>query len=66
MYVCMQAAHTVYRNTRWIKVSDGLYLEQEAVPMGVALCVFDDTCPDVVAQVWLQTYDTCTPPHTPI
>jgi hypothetical protein len=37
-----------------MKVADGLYLEQEAVPMGVALCVFDDTSPDAVAQVVVQ------------
>eukprot|EP00802_Teleaulax_amphioxeia_P006209 Tamp_06213.p1 GENE.Tamp_06213~~Tamp_06213.p1 ORF type:complete len:836 (+),score=216.15 Tamp_06213:102-2510(+) len=49
--IALQASHAVGKNTRWLKVADGLYLEQEAVPMGVALCVFDDTSPDVVAQV---------------
>ena len=41
----------VGKNVRWMKVADGLYLEQEAVPMGVALCVYDDTSPADVAEV---------------
>ena len=49
--IAIQASNAVGKNTRWMKVADGLYLEQEAVPMGVALCVFDDTSPDAVAQV---------------
>uniref|UniRef100_A0A7S4H830 Delta-1-pyrroline-5-carboxylate synthase n=1 Tax=Guillardia theta TaxID=55529 RepID=A0A7S4H830_GUITH len=42
------AGNVVGRNVKWCKVTDGLYLEQETVPIGVALCVFDKACPDVV------------------
>jgi len=49
--IAIQASSAVGKNVRWMKVADALYLEQETVPMGVALCVFDDTSPDVVAQV---------------
>jgi len=49
--IAIQASHAVGKNVRWVKVADGLYLEQETVPMGVALCVFDDTSPAVVAEV---------------
>jgi delta-1-pyrroline-5-carboxylate synthetase len=49
--IALQASSAVGKNLRWLKVSDGLYLEQESVPMGLALGVFDDTCPAVVAEV---------------
>ena len=49
--IAIQASSAVGKNVRWMKVADSLYLEQETAPMGVALCVFDDTSPDVVVQV---------------
>jgi len=48
--MAFSAANSVGRNLKWCKVTDGLYLEQEAVPMGVVLCVYEAE-PDIVPQV---------------
>lgn len=40
----------VGNNLKWCKLSDGLYLEQESVPLGVALCIFEAR-PQVLPEV---------------
>lgn len=49
-HIAFTAANAVFNNNKWCKVTDGLYLEQQSVPMGVALCVYE-THADIVPQL---------------
>jgi delta-1-pyrroline-5-carboxylate synthetase len=44
------AGTAVGNNLKWCKVSEGLYLEQESVPLGVVLCIFEAR-PQVLPEV---------------
>jgi len=49
-HLAMTAGDSVGRNLQWCKLSEGLYLEQEAAPLGTVLCV-SEALPDVLPQV---------------